>query len=82
MKFKREDEKIGSNLDEANLDVQVRFTPLALQRQRFLNQMKNTKHRENETMAKFNDFVSKLHGTQSTNAKKPINEESSEEEEP
>ena len=22
--------------------------------------MKNTKHRENETMAKFNDFVSKL----------------------
>jgi len=37
MKFKREDEKIGSNLDEANLDVQVRFTPLALQRQRFIN---------------------------------------------
>lgn len=30
MKFKREDEKIGSNLDRANIDVQVRFTPLAL----------------------------------------------------
>jgi hypothetical protein len=32
MKFKREDEKLGTNLDEANLDVQARFTPLALQR--------------------------------------------------
>jgi hypothetical protein len=30
MKFKREDEKLGSNLDETNLDIQVRFTPLAL----------------------------------------------------
>jgi hypothetical protein len=30
MKFKREEEKLGSNLDETNLDVQVRFTPLAL----------------------------------------------------
>jgi hypothetical protein len=70
MKFKREDEKLGSNLDETNLDVQVRFTPLALQRQRFLNQMKNTKHRENETMAKFNDFVGKLKDTKNPKARK------------
>jgi hypothetical protein len=60
MKFKKDSDKMGSNLDENSLSVQARFTPLQLQRQRFMNQMKNTKHRENETMAKFNDFVSNL----------------------
>ena len=32
MKFKRVEEKLGSNIDDTNLDVQARFTPLALQR--------------------------------------------------
>jgi hypothetical protein len=31
--------------------------------------MKNTKHRENETMAKFNDFLSKLKGSKTGTTK-------------
>ena len=51
---------MGTNLDESNIEVQANFSALQLQRQKFLNAMKNTKQRENETMSKFNDFVSKL----------------------
>ena len=59
--FKKE--KMGTNLDEGNIQVQAKFSALQLQRQKFLNAMRNTKQRENETMAKFNDFVSKInHG--------------------
>lgn len=58
MTFKQD--KMGTNLDESNIDVQANFSALQLQRQKFLNSMKNTKQRENETMSKFNDFVCKL----------------------
>ena len=51
---------MGSNLDESNIDVQSKFSALQIQRQKFLNAMKNTKHRENETMTKLNDFIGKL----------------------
>ena len=51
---------MGTNLDEQNVDVQAKFSALQLQRQKFLNAMRNTKSRENETMAKFNDFVTKI----------------------
>jgi len=34
--------------------------------------MKHTKHRENETMAKFNDFISKIKETKTT---KPVKKE-------
>ena len=44
-------------LDEANPVVQASITPLALQRQKFINNMRNTKSRENETMAKYNEFA-------------------------
>ena len=56
--FKKD--RMGTNLDESNIEVQAKYSALQIQRQKFLNSMKNTKHRENETMARFNDFVSKL----------------------
>ena len=58
MTFK--EDKMGTNLDENNISVQEKFSALQLQRQKFLNSMRNTKARENETMAKFNNFMSKL----------------------
>lgn len=58
MRFKKD--KMGSNLDDQNLDIQAKFTPLQLQRQKFINQMKNTKSRENETISGLKDFESKL----------------------
>ena len=58
MTFKKD--KLGTNLDETNIDIQAKHSALQIQRQKFLNSMKNTKHRENETMAKFNDFVDKI----------------------
>ena len=54
---------MGTNLDDQNVDVQAKFSALQLQRQKFLNAMRNTKSRENETMAKFNDFVTKINKT-------------------
>ena len=54
---------MGTNLDVDNIQVQTKFSALQLQRQKFLNAMRNTKQRENETMAKFNDFVSKVNHT-------------------
>ena len=51
---------MGSNLDETNVDVQSKFSVLQIQRQKFLNAMKNTKHRENATMTQLNDFISRL----------------------
>ena len=40
--------------------VQALLTPLALQRQKFINSMRNNKSRENETMSKYNDFKTQL----------------------
>ena len=58
MTFKKD--KMGTNLDENNIEVQAKYSALQIQRQKFLNSMKNTKHRENETLAKFNDFKDKI----------------------
>ncbi len=52
--------KTGTLLDEANLDVQTRLTPLDIQRQKFINQSKMTKGRENETLARLKEFQSKI----------------------
>lgn len=55
MRFKQD--KIGSNLDDQNIENMQKFTPLQIQRQKFINQMKNSKLRENETLAKLDDFT-------------------------
>mmetsp|Transcript_9907 Transcript_9907/g.7448 ORF Transcript_9907/g.7448 Transcript_9907/m.7448 type:complete len:118 (+) Transcript_9907:917-1270(+) len=52
--------KVGTLIDEANLDVQAKISPLELQRAKYLKEMKNTKHRENETLAKLQEFKGKL----------------------
>ena len=52
--------KVGTLLDEGNLDVQARISALALQRQLYINQMKNTKNRENETLARLKQFQNKI----------------------
>lgn len=61
MRFKQD--KVGTNLDETNIELQTKVTPLQLQRQKFINQMKNSKMRENETMARLQDFTSKISGS-------------------
>lgn len=48
--------KVGTLLDESNLEVVARVSPLDLQRQKFLNQSRMTKGRENETLARLRDF--------------------------
>lgn len=51
---------MGTLLDEQNLDVQVKISPLELQRQKYILQMKMNKNRENETLSKLQDFRYKL----------------------
>eukprot|EP00347_Sterkiella_histriomuscorum_P018523 403345186 len=58
VQFKKE--KIGTLLDEQNLNVQVRVSALQLQREKYLRSQKMTKNRENETLSKLNEFASKL----------------------
>ena len=58
MQFKQN--KVGTLLDETNLEVQTKISALDLQRQKFMNQMKHTKTRENETLSKLRDFQAKV----------------------
>lgn len=52
--------KVGTLLDEGNIEVQAKISPLELQRAKYIREMKLSKNRENETMAKLDDFTSKI----------------------
>ena len=52
--------KVGTLLDESNLEVQTKISMLDLQRQKFINASKNTRDRENATLAKLKEFQSKV----------------------
>jgi hypothetical protein len=52
--------KTGTLLDEGNLNVQARISPLDLQRQKFINAQKMTRGRENETLARLREFQNKI----------------------
>jgi len=52
--------KVGSLLDEANLDFQNKVSALDVQRQKYLRSKKMTKNRENETLARLKGFTKKI----------------------
>ena len=52
--------KVGTNLDETNAEVRSKVSAFQLQRQKFINQMKNSKSRENETLSRLADFTQKI----------------------
>ena len=54
-------------MDEQNLAVQTRISALDLQRQKFINESKLTKRRENETLARLRDFRTKVRSADEEN---------------
>ena len=58
MRFKTN--KVGTNLDRTNAEVRSKVSAFQLQRQKFINQMKNSKLRENETLSRLADFTQKI----------------------
>ena len=70
MRFKHE--KVGSSIEP--VEEHPAYTPLQLRRQQFLNDMRQNKGRENETLANLASFQTKLKkGTESAWMRQQVN---------